>query len=228
MKKIVFFILLSSLSLLADGLPNSIHTTVQKVSNGNIELSTNIPAGMSGIIIHNYGNGLQAITHDSISLGSNKAKITQHNAISHKNIPSIQTTVKEGDSIIFGRFYQNALIIAPNQITYQQLTKKFNRTWTHPDLFAMEFMDSSETSLTMDVLKSFAQNHQIGLVLVVTENELLVIDPMSKTVLGRGPFNANKSEVTTPFYARFEPVNTSLFGLDKTYVPYFKSVSGLK
>lgn len=228
MKKIVFFILFSSLSLWADGLPNSIQTSVQKVSNGNIELSSNVPAGMSGIVIHNYGNGLQAITHDCVSVGANQAKASAHNAISHKNIPSIQTTIKEGDTIVFGRFYQNALIIAPNQITYQQVAQKFNRTWTHPDIFAIEFMDSSETTLTMDVLNEFAEKHQIGLVLVVTNNQLLIIDPLSKTLLGKGAFNANTAEVVTPFYARFEPVNTSMFSLDKKYVPYFQSVSGLK
>lgn len=228
MKKILFFILFTSLSVIADGLPNGIKTSVQNVANGMIELSANVPAGMSGIVIHNYGNQLQAITYESISLGGNKASIKPHKAIAHGNIPSIQTPIHKGDTVIFGHFYKNALLITPNHITYQQLTQKFNRIWTHPDVFAMDFMENSERSLTMENLHEFATKHQIGLVLVVTENELLIIDPLSKQTLGKMAYTPNTSQVETPFYARFEPLSSSLFGTEKTYIPYFKSVSGLK
>jgi hypothetical protein len=228
MKKIVFFILFTSLSLMADGLPNGIKTTVQDVSNGTIELSTNVPAGMSGIVIHNYGNRLQAITYDTISLGGNKASIKPHNAITHGNIPSIQTPIHKGDTIIFGHFYKNALLIAPNHPTYQQLTKKFNRVWTHPDVFALEFIENSENSLTMEVLNNFAEKYQVGLVLVVTQNELLIIDPLSQNLLGQMAYTPNTTQIETPFYARFEPLSSSLFSSNKTYVPYFQSVTGLK
>lgn len=228
MKKIVFFILFTSLSLIADGLPNGIKTTVQNVSDGMIELSTNVPAGMSGIVIHNYGNALHAITYDTVSLGGNQASIKPHNAIAHGNIPSIQTPIHKGDTIIFGHFYKNALLITPNHASYQQLTKKFNRVWTHPDIFALEFIANSESSLSMEVLKTFAKKYQIGLVLVATENELLVIDPLSKNTLGKMAYTPNTTQIETPFYARFEPVSSSLFSSEKTYVPYFQSVAGLK
>jgi hypothetical protein len=228
MKKILFFILFTSLSLFADGLPNGIRTTVQNVSDNTIQLSSNVPAGMSGIVIHNYGNRLHAITHETISLGGNQASIKAHNAISHGNIPSIQTPIHKGDTIIFGHFYKNALLIAPNHTSYQQLTKKFNRVWTHPDIFALDFIENSENSLSMEVLKSFAQKYQIGLVLVATENELLVIDPLSQITLGKMAYTPNMTQIETPFYARFEPVSSSLFSSEKTYVPYFQSVAGLK
>jgi len=228
MKKIVFFILFSSLSLFADGLPNSSQATVTKVSNGTIELSSNIPAGMSGIVIHNYGNKLSAITHDAISLGNQKASIQEHSAISHKNIPSIQTEISVGDTVVFGNFYKNVLLIAPNQRSYSQITSQFKRTWIHPDVFAVHFMDQGETVLSMESFKQFAQENQIGLVLVAGQTELFIIDPNSQRIIGKRALNLNTNDVMTPFYARFQQTDTSIFGLDRTYVPYFQSVAGLK
>ncbi|CAA6798532.1 MAG: Unknown protein [uncultured Sulfurovum sp.] len=229
MKKILFFVLLTSYALFANSLPNSMSSTVKEVSNDTIQLSSNIPAGMSGIIIHNYGNGLSAITHTAISLGNGKASVEPYTAIIHKNIPAIQTTVAVADKVIFGNFYNNALLIAPNQRAYQKITQKFKRTWIHPDAFALNFMQKNETSLSLDILHDFAKNNQIGLVLVVTQDRLLIIDPISKVVIGNAALPANLGAPMTPFYARFEQMNLSIFNFsDRQYTPYFQSVAGLK
>ncbi len=229
MKKIFFLFLFVSYSLFADALPKSIKTTIQSLSNDTIKLSNNVPAGMSGIIIHNYGNGLSAITYTTISLGNSQATIKPHTAILHQNIPSIQTAVTVGDHVVFGNFYDNALVIAPNQIAYKQITKKFKRTWIHPDAFALEFMIEGETELSMEALEKFAKKNQVGLVLVVSAEELLVIDPISQKIIGSTGLKTNPDTAMSPFYARFEQMDLSVFGLSqKDYTSYFQSVAGLK
>jgi len=231
MKKILFFILISSYSLFADALPTSIKSSVKSTSNEVIQLSSNIPVGMSGIIIHNYGNGLSAITHTTISLGNGKASVESHTAILHKNIPSIQTAVTVGDDVIFGNFYNNALLIAPNQVAYKQITQKFHRTWIHPDAFALDFMKEGETKISMEALERFSKKNQVGLVLVVTAERLLIIDPISKKIIGSTALKSNPNSAKTPFYARFDQMSLSVFSLgenNKHYTPYFQSVAGLK
>ena len=231
MKKILLFILISSYSLFADTLPSSIKSTVKSVSNNIIKLSSNIPVGMSGIIMHDYGNGLSAITHTTISLGEGKASVEPHTAILHKNIPSIQTNVTAGDKIVFGNFYNNALIIAPNRTAYRQIKKKFQRTWIHPDAFALDFMQEGDTSIDMNILERFSKKNQIGLVLVVTKNKLLVIDPISKKIISSTALKTNSNDAITPFYARFKQIDLSVFSIgdnSKQYTPYFQSVAGLK
>jgi len=228
MKKILF-ILITTYSLFADALPTTATTTVKSLSNGNIQLNSNVPSGMSGIIMHNYGNGLFAITHTSISLGEGKASVQSNEAIEHKNIPSIKTDVAVGDKVIFGNFYNNALVIAPNQVAYKQITQKFNRTWIHPDAFALDFMKDGETSMSMEALKHFAKKNQIGLVLVVASEKLLVIDPISKKIIGSTGLKTNPNSAMSPFYARFKQMNVSVFDFsDKQYTPYFQSMAGLK
>jgi len=229
MKKILFFILFTTLSLFADGLPNSLKSSVTNVTKNTMQLNSNVPAGMSGIVVHNYGNGLSAITHAAISLGKGKASIEKYKAILHPKIPTVKTEVKKGDTVIFGNFYQNALVIAPNQATYRQITQTFKRTWTHPDIFALAFMEEDETRLNMDILNQFANKHQIGLVLVATADKLLVIDPISKSVIATNPLQTSSNSAITPFYARFEQIDTSLFQIsEKQYTPYFQSVAGVK
>ena len=223
--------LISSYSLFADALPSSIKSSVKSTSNGIIQLSSNIPTGMSGIIMHDYGNGLSAITHTTISLGNGKASVEPHTAILHKNIPSIQTAVTVGDNVIFGNFYNNALIIAPNQIAYKQITQKFQRTWIHPDAFALDFMQEGETKISMEVLERFAKKNQVGLVLVVASDRLLIIDPISKKIIGGTALKTNPDSAKTPFYARFDQMDLSVFSVgenSKHYTPYFQSVAGLK
>jgi len=228
MKKILL-ILLTTYSLFADALPTTTSTTVKSLSNGNIQLNTNVPAGMSGIIMHNYGNGLSAITHSTISLGNGQATVQSNEAIEHKNIPSIKTDVAVGDKVIFGNFYNNALVIAPNQVAYKQITQKFSRTWIHPDAFALDFMKEGETSLTMNSLNHFAKKNQIGLVLVVASDKLLIIDPISKRIIGSTGLKTNPNSALSPFYARFNQMNVSVFDFsNKQYTPYFQSMAGLQ
>ena len=229
-KKFLFTLLAMSYMLFANALPSTITTTISNVtSNGQIQLATNIPTGMSGIIIHNYGNGLSAITHITVSKGGSMASVAPYKAISHENIPNIQTAVTKGDKVIFGNFYNNALVIAPNRDVYRKITTTYKKTWIHPDAYALDFMKEGETRLTLESLKKFAQLNQVGLVLIVTSTQLLILDPISEQFLGSVPMQVNQSNAMVPFYARFKQMDTSVFEFsEKNYTPYFQSVAGVK
>jgi len=215
--------------LIANPLPSTITTSIANVTNGQIQLSTTVPAGMSGIVIHNYGNGLSAISHATVSQGNNLASLQPYRTILHENIPNIQTEAQKGDKVIFGNFYNNALIIAPNQKVYRTISENYTKTWVHPDAYALDFMKEGSSYLTLDSIKKFAQLNQVGLVLIVTQNNVLILDPISKQFLGKFPMTLNQQDAMAPFYARFEQMDTSTFGFsNNTYVPYFQSVAGLK
>ena len=230
MKKVLFILFSMSYLLIANQLPSSISTTISKVTaEGEVLLSSNIPKGMSAIVVHNYGNGLSAITHTAISTGDAHATIGAYKAILHEKIPTIQTAVTIGDKVIFGSFYNNAMVIAPNQIVYNQITKSYKKNWLHPDAFALEFMKEEESRLSFENLHAFAQKNQIGLVLIVTKDKMLILDPISEHYLGALPISVDTTKVITPFYARFEQMDTSVFGFgDRNYLPYFQSVAGIK
>ena len=230
MNKILLTLFTFSYMLMADALPNTIKTTIASITaNGEIELSSSVPAGMSGIVIHNYGNGLSAISHATVSQGNAHASLSAYRAILHENIPNIQTEAKAGDKVIFGNFYNNALVIAPNQTAYRAVTRQYQRTWVHPDAYALDFMKEDASTLNLESLKKFAQRNQVGLVLIVAENKLRILDPISQQFVGESAFNVAQEGSVAPFYARFEQMDTSTFGFSgNNYTPYFQSVAGLQ
>jgi hypothetical protein len=229
MKKFLL-LLLTSYALLAEGLPQSITTTIKSIdAKGEITLSASVPEGISGIVVHNYGNGLSAITGSVITTKNSKAKLSRYSAILHENIPNIQTKSKVGDRVVLGNFYNNALLIAPNAKLYEKLTKTFKKTWIHPDMYALDFMHGKNSAITFDNLEEFAKKNQIGLVVVVAKEKLLIIDPISKKIIGQQPFSEKVTEPMKPFFARFEQIDTSPFGFSKVVLTdYYKAIDALE
>ena len=215
---------------MATNLPQRIETTIKSIdAQGNIQLNSSVPAGMSGIIIHNYGNGLSAITHSLISQNNAMAKVLPYTTITHENIPTVQTTAKVNDKVIIGNFYNNVLLIAPNAKSYENIKKRFKKIWIHPDAYALYFMKAEEKALSKNSLEKFAKANQIGLVLIATQNSLLVLDPVSKQFIGEQKLNGTSDKAMKPFFSRFEQMDVSAFGWSKIELTeYYQAIKELK
>lgn len=215
---------------MANSLPQTIETTVTNVNdNGEIQVATSVPKGMSGIVVHDYGNGLSAITHSVVSQGGSATKVLPYTAIHHENIPTIQTAVKVNDKVILGNFYNNALLIAPNAQTYANITKNLKKTWIHPDAYALEFMREKQSGLTLESLEKFSKANQVGLVLIATKEGLLILDPISKMFLGKQALTLNADKAMTPFFARFDQMDVSVFGFSEiNHTEYYQAIEGIK
>ena len=230
MMKKILFLLLTTYSLIANTLPHRIETTIKSIDkNGEIHLTTSIPSGMSGIIVHNYGNGLSAITHSLVTTNNGLAKSKPYTAILHENIPTVKTTAQVNDKIIIGAFYNNTLLIAPDAKTYDTVTKKFKKRWIHPDTYALEFMGRGESAISKASLNKFAKANQVGLVLIVGKDKILILDPISQQFIGEFPFTNQSNKSINPFFSRFEQVDVSTFGFSKVkLVDYYKSIQNIQ
>ncbi|MCK4442190.1 MAG: plasminogen-binding N-terminal domain-containing protein [Sulfurovaceae bacterium] len=231
MRKIVFMIL-SSLLLMAIDLPHRIKTTIQSINNKKeVILSNSIPKGRSGIVIHNYGNGVFAITHTAISQGGSRATIGKYNILKHDNIPTIKTAIQQGDQVIFGNLYNNVLLIAPNEKIYSNITKSIKKVWIHPDIYASFLIVNDEDKITKKNLKKFAIESQVGLVAIVAKDGLRIFDPISGNYLRRVPINTSiHDKAQSPFYARFEQISTDIFSENskKKFPTYYKGINTIK
>ena len=215
---------------MATSLPQRIETTIKSVNTqGAIQLSISVPAGMSGIVVHDYGNGLSAITHRLVSQSNSMAKMLPYRAMTHENIPSIQTAIKVNDKVIFGNFYSNVLLIAPNEKSYSTIIKKFNKTWIHPDAYALDLMKTEESAISKQGLKKFSQANQVGLVLIATQNRLLILDPISQQFIGEESLNISSTKAMRPFFSRFEQMSVSEFNFsDVKLKEYYQAIQELK
>jgi hypothetical protein len=210
-----FFIMVFALSiaLMADFFPKTINTTISTVENDTVTLKSKLPLGVSGVVVHGYGGNLESITAiiEQTSNG-NEAKIIGKDLVSHKNLPVPKTKIETGDKVIGGYLYNNVLVLAPNADIYNQIISTYDKNWVHPDQFALFLSTNKEPAPTKNNLKKFAKEYQVGLILIVKKDTLVLYDPLSEKVVSSKTFNSNTTYVQAPFYMRLEKIKTGLFG----------------
>ena len=108
----IALIALVSLPLFAGFFPQTVHTSVKSVKENTITLNKNFPAnGMSGVVIHNYGNDLTAITSRIVQTSSDgSVSLVTTDILHHEELPTIKTAVSPKDKVIGGYLYNNVLL----------------------------------------------------------------------------------------------------------------------
>jgi len=215
MRKLALIALLS-LPLFAGFFPQTTHTSIKSVQGNTVMLNSKFPAnGMSGVIIHAYNNGLTAITSRLIQTTSNgEASIFAEDSIHHDELPTIKTPVQQGDKVIGGYLYDNVLVLAPDADTYANIVKSYNKTWIHPDLFALYLSVEGDDKVTKENLAAFASKYQVGLIYIVRKNSAILLDPISGKIVAQKSMSNLPAQGQFPFYMRFEKLESGWFGSD--------------
>ena len=213
MTKIILALLLGTFSLLAGFFPPTVHTTVSAVNGNEITLARSLPVnGMSGVVIHNFGKGLQAITAVLTQTAPGHATIRKGDLLDHKGLPTPKSVAVPGDKVIGGYLYNNVLVLAPNAETYRKITRGGGRFWIHPDLYAAFLAREGDSTPDASNLAKFAREAQVGLVYIVQRGQAILFDPISGRIVGKKAFQPVGSETKYPFYNRFSKISGGLFG----------------
>lgn len=213
MRKIAL-IVLTALPLFAGFFPPTVHTTVASANGTEIKLSKPFPAnGMSGIVIHNFGNQLEAITgYIAQTSPDGTARLVTKEIIHHDELPTIKTKLTRGDKVTGGYLYNNVLLLAPDADTYAKITKNASgKKWIHPDLFAIFLSEIGEAYPTKENLSQFAREYQVGLIYIVKKSSAVLLDPMSGQVVSKRTFNAAPQKAQSPFFMRFSEIRSGWF-----------------
>jgi len=203
---------LISLPLFAGFFPQTVQTSVADVSGKSIHLTNAFPInGMSGVVIHNYGNNLEAITSRIIQKERSHASLIDEDIIHHDKLPTINTSVKAGDQVIGGYLYQNVLLLAPDAQTYTKITSSYHKTWIHPDLFALFLAKEGDAIPTKSNLAAFAKAYQVGLVFIVGNGTAKLLDPISGKIVSQQPISGLPDKGKAPFFMRFDEIESGMF-----------------
>ncbi len=205
---------LFSLPLFAGFFPQSVHTSIKSVNGSSIMLKSKFPAnGMSGAVVHAYGNGLTAITSRITQVSSDgTTSLIDADIIHHDELPTIKTPVKVGDKVIGGYLYNNILVLAPDADTYTKIVKSNNKKWIHPDLFALYLSVEGEDRVTKENLSIFAKKYQVGLVYIVRKDAAVLLDPISGKIVSQKAVSSLPAKGQYPFFMRFEKLESGWFG----------------
>lgn len=213
MHKIALIALLS-LPLFAGFFPQTVYTSVKSVKGNTITLNKKFPInGMSGVVIHNYGNELTAITSRIAQTSSDKSvALVSTDILHHDELPTIKTPVSAKDKVIGGYLYNNVLLLAPDADTYAKITSEHHKKWIHPDLFALYLSVEDEEKPTKKNLADFAKKYQVGLIYIVRKKSAVLLDPVSGKIIAKKPMSDLPKKGSFPFYMRFKSLDTGWFG----------------
>ena len=212
MRKIALISLLA-LPLFAGFFPSTVQTSISAVGEKSVSLSSALPVnGMSGVIIHNYGNELEAIiSYLTQTSSEGNAKLIETDVIHHDELPTIKTAVASGDKVIGGYLYNNVLLLAPDADTYAKITASYNKKWIHPDLYALFLSEEGEATPSKENLANFAKAYQVGLIYIVKNGSAVLLDPISGNIVGQKTMTGLPAQAQYPFYMRFDEIQTGWF-----------------
>jgi len=216
MRKIAM-VLLFSLPLFAGFFPQTMHTSISKVTKDSVLLSKAFPTkGMSGVLIHRYSDELKAITNRLIQTLPAHAQLLKGDIIHHNSLPTINTAIKVGDKVIGGYLYHNVLLLAPDAKSYAKVTSQYKKNWIHPDLFALFLATEGDTAPTKENLKKFAKAYQVGLIAIITQGKVKLLDPISGYTLKQKSMRGLPKKGQAPFYMRFDKIDAGWFSKNTT------------
>jgi len=228
MRKIALITLLS-LPLFAGFFPQTVDTSIKSVQGQSIKLHSSFPVvGMSGVVVHNYGNDLSAITNRITQTSSDgSAVLSSIDVLQHDALPTIKTNVAPNDKVIGGYLYNNILLLAPDADTYAKITASDNKKWIHPDLYAVYLSVEGEEGITKENLADFAKKYQVGLIYIVRKNSAVLLDPISGKIVSKKSMSGLPKEGKFPFFMRLEALDSGWFGSDAKTGNYYNSMESL-
>ena len=217
----IALIALTALPLFAGFFPATVNTSIAAISGENITLNRSLPrSGMSGVVIHNYGSDLKAITSRFIQTSPGHAVLTDSDVIEHDSLPTINTAIARGDKVIGGYLYNNVLVLAPDANTYAKATASANKTWIHPDLYALYLSQEGEGTPSREHLATFAKKYQVGLIYTIKKGSVVLLDPISGKHVGQKAVSGNPSKAQFPFFMRFDKIDSGWFSKSATGTYY--------
>ncbi len=227
MRKLALVLMALGVPLFAEFFPSTLYTSIASVGEKSVQLSTPLPRdGMSGVVIHAYGNDLEAIVGRVVQHKDGTVTLHKASEVHHDNLPTVNTTISEDDEVVGGYLYNNVLLIAPDASTYTKITRSYDKHWVHPDLLALFLSKEKEPLPTKANLAKFANAYQVGLVCIVKKEKMVLLDPIS------GAHVAQKSLSTPtkgkyPFFMRLDGIETGWFSGSGTEGDYYKAVEAL-
>ena len=221
MRTLIMIFAIAVMPLMADFYPQTVHSSVAGVKQRAITLSSAFPAkGMSGVVIHNYGNDLQAITSYIRYNGGNSGTLINNEPIRHEELPTVKPKVRVNDKLIGGYLYNNILLLAPDANTYARITESASKNWIHPDLYAMFLSQEGDQYPTKDNLQKFANEYQVGLIYIVRRGKALLYDPISRRYVSEKALDGLPAKGQFPFYMRLGKIKAGWFSREATGTYY--------
>jgi len=198
-----------------------ITTTLLSVDQENARASVKLKkadVGMSGFIVHevaeNHSSILWNITVVEYDKESKIAtlKLSEFDALKNNALPTGKWQAVEGDSVELAFGYTRALLVAPSEEIYHQITKSVKVQWVHPDIFAMILSYRGHPTPLKEDFHAMSIATSVGLFFVYLDEKLYTVDIKSFKILNISDAPLVQDAVQLPFYSRVESIEANWWG----------------
>jgi hypothetical protein len=192
----------------------------------------NLKEGMSGFIVRQFDDTHSTIianaTLTQTNTSGNRAilRISGYTGLHQNALPGGNWKPKPSDRAILAYDYERALLITPDEESYDAISKSVSGIeWIHPDLYATFLSyEGHQTPLVSD-FNRYCTANSIGLLYIHSADHLFTLDCKSFTLLQTTPFAKVSSKEQTPFYSRIPTIRGAWWGEGssslKSYEPYY-------
>jgi len=198
-----------------------IKTPIVSVDKENETLSINIKKidiGVSGFAVHKIAENHSSILKNVIVVDFDKQtevatlKMREFNTLRNNALPSGKWELREGDMIELAFGYSRALLVAPSEEIYHQITKSVKVQWIHPDLFATILSFNGHPTPLKSDFEAMGISGSVGLLFIYLDKKVYTIDMQSFKILSIADAPLTQDSVKLPFYSRVEKIEANWFG----------------
>jgi len=215
--KYILLVLLAIFELNAGVMKSPILTldNDEQIATINIE---KIDVGMSGFIVHEIATEhtsiLKNVVVSAYDENTNIAtlEMSEYTGLRNNALPTGNWSVETGDMAVFAFGYSRALLIAPSEEIYHQITKSVKTQWIHPDIFATFLSFRGHPTPLKEDFEALSDGTSIGLVFIYLNKKLFMLDVKSFKILTINDAPLVQDSVKLPFYTRVQEIDAAWWG----------------
>ncbi len=212
---------------------SSIETPIIRMEKGRgiVHISA-IDVGVSGFIVRKFTKNHSAIIANAVVSSFDKKlqqatlSFSEYDGLKQNSLPKGEWSPREGDMAILAFSYERAMLIAPSDDIYHNITSRIKTIdWINPDGFAAFLSYRGHPTPLVTDFKGFCGVASLGLIYLHTNDTLFTLDCKSFTLLQITPAPMKVEDVKLPFYSMIENIQANWFGEGsselKSYEPYY-------
>lgn len=204
-------------------------TTLLEVNGGTatVKDSDTLVIGSSGIVTHRFENNEATIIARASVIEKNGKEATLRfevfDLLEQSAFPLPGITPKAGDAVVLNYLYDRALIVAPNQEVFKEVTSHFKDIqWIHPDLMGAYLATEYKPNPGKEEFHKMCQSHSAGLIFFALDTKGYFADCQSFKILktlDSGRINAYQ----VPFYTRVRGIETAFWKFGSSQISNYNT-----
>jgi len=215
--KQILIVLLFITSLFGSAMQTPVLEVDEQSQTLTVEIKK-IDIGVSGFLVHNIDEKHASILNNVVVVAFDEnssmatLKMTPFSGLRNNALPSGKWQAKKGDIVELAFGYSRALLIAPSEEIYHQISKSVRVQWVHPDIFATLLSFHGHPTPLQSDFESMGVTASIGLLFIYLDKKVYTVDIHSFKILSISDAPLTQDSVVLPFYSRVEEIEANWFG----------------